>query len=171
METVQTTRMFFLPVYRRATDSGLVKCALCGGVYGRHMTAFSPSVSRAGVNPALVTVLLMMLDASGSDSGVELDVVARIVAEVTGREMGPEAIRQETRRILSETDALGDELRAIAPYLTNAEKRMILESALRVAHADGVASEKEMGLIGQIASLLEVPDSIYRRVTGNTGFG
>lgn len=166
MDTVRTTRMLFVPVYRRVADSGLVKCPLCGGVYGRHMTAFSPSVSRDGLKPALVTVLLLMMDANKNGNGVEMAVFSRIVAEVTGKDMEPEAIRLETRRLLSEKDALGDQLRVIAPYLANAEKRMILESALRVAHADGNASEKEMDLMRQIGTLLEVPDSIYRRVTG-----
>lgn len=160
--------MLFVPVYRQVADSGLVKCPQCGGVYGRHMTAFSPSVSREGLKPALVTALLLMMDVNKREDGVTMALVSRIVAEVTGREMGPETIREESRRLRSETDALGDQLRAIAPYLNNAEKRMILESALRVAHADGDVSGKEKDLMRQIASLLEVPDSIYRRFAGET---
>lgn len=170
METVRISRILFVPVRRRVVDSGLVKCPLCGGVFEQAVTAFSPAVSRAGFKPALVTVMLLMLDVDGSDA-VGMGAISRIVAEVTGESLDPEAMALEIERLLAEKDALGDQLRAIAPYLTNPEKRLILESAWRVAHADGNASEKEMALMRRIASLLEVPDAICRRVTGDMDQG
>ncbi|WP_300667325.1 TerB family tellurite resistance protein [Desulfoluna sp.] len=165
--TVTVTRLLWIPVYRRALNSGLVKCPLCGGVFGREVTAFSPSVSRDGLKPALVAVLMLMMEAD--ESRLEMSVVSRIVAEVTGQEVCSESIHAEIQQLLAEKDALGDRLRAIVPYLTNAEKRLILESAFRVAHADGQASEKKMALMDQVASLLRVPDSIYKRVVGSGG--
>jgi len=170
METMTVTRVLGVPVHRRTEDSGLVTCSLCGGVFDQHVTAFSPTVSRKGLKPALLAVLLVMMDADmtedKAEACAEMALVSRIVAEVTGQSLDPEAIRLETRRLLAEQDALGHRLKAITPYLTNAEKRMLLESGLRVAHADGNASEKEMALMRRIALLLEVPDSLFRRVTG-----
>ncbi|BCS99236.1 hypothetical protein DSLASN_48680 [Desulfoluna limicola] len=168
VETVRVTRILFLPVYRQVGDSGKVKCPICGGVFERQVTAFSPAVSREGLKPALVTVMLLMMDVDEGENRVEMAVISRVVAEMTGSAMGPEVIEREAERLRSDVDALGNQLAAIAPYLTNAEKRMILESAWRVAHADGHAPEKEMALMRQVALLLEVPDSIYRRVTGDT---
>lgn len=166
METVRITRILFLPVYRKVADSGKVKCSLCGGVFERQVTAFSPSVSRAGLKPALVTVMLLMVGADEGEPNAAMDGFFRIVSDVTGEEADPEALRLEARRLQGGKDVLGDQLRAIAPYLSNAEKRMILESALRVAYADGDVSENEEALMRLIAKHLEVPDSIYSRVTG-----
>ncbi|GEM_PF-2939306 len=169
METVRITRILFFPVYRQVGDSGKVKCPLCGGVFERQVTAFSPSVSREGLKPALVTVMLLMMGADEGEPTVAMDGFFRIVSDVTGDDMDPETLRLEARRLQGEKDALGDQLRAIAPYLSNAEKRMVLESALRVAYADGDVSQNEEALMRLIAKLLEVPDSIYRRVTGDKG--
>ena len=170
METMTVTRVLGVPVLRRSEDSGLVKCAICGGVFDRHVTAFSPMVSREGVKPGLLAVLLGMMAVDmpedKAEASVEMAVVSRIVAEVTGEVMAPEVMHGEARRLRAEPDVLEQRLKAIAPYLTNAEKRMLLESALRVAHADGNASENEMALMRRIASLLEAPDALYRGVTG-----
>ncbi|VVS90489.1 co-chaperone djla n-terminal [Desulfoluna spongiiphila] len=169
MDTLTVTRVLGVPVHRRSKDSGLVKCGICGGVFDRDVTAFSPTVSREGLKPALLAVLLAMLSADmegeNAEACVEVAVVSSIVAEVTGEAADPEALRNEARHLKDDPGALDQRLKVITPYLTNAEKRMLLESALRVAHANGDASEMEMALIQRIAGLLDVSDALFRGVT------
>lgn len=167
METVTTTRFLLLPLYRRVVDSGLVTCPGCGGVFDGDVTAFSPSVSRAGFKPALLTVLLLMMHAGEGDRGEVAAVVSRIVADVMGESLDVEGMKRKTKHLCSKKDAMGQELSVIAPYLTNGEKQMVLESALQVARSGGDASEKERALLHRIVSLLDVPDAIYRRVMGD----
>ena len=171
MEIVRVSRFLIFPLFRSAGDAGLVKCPLCDGVFDRGVTAFSPEASKKGLEPALLTVLLLMMEASDGDRCVESAVVSRILTEVTGEGMDPSEMAKEIRVLLERQDPLGDALSPIALYLTNGDKRLVLESALCVAHSDGYASEKEMALMRQIAGELGVSESVYERITDGCAMG
>ena len=171
METVRVSRFLIFPLFRSAGDAGLVKCPLCGGVFDRGVTAFSPEASKKGLKPALLTVLLLMMDASEGDRGVESAVVSRILTEVTGEGMDLSEMDRRSQVLMESEDPLGDALSPIALYLTNGEKRLVLESALCVAHSDGYASKKEMALMQTIARQLGVSESVYHRITDGCVMG
>ncbi len=167
MATVTTTRFLLFPLFRRVVDSELVSCAGCGEVFHKGVTAFSPSISKAGLKPALLTVLLLMMNASGGERREVAALVSRIVADVMGESMDAESVARQTDGVRLKKEAMDQELSLIAPYLTNGEKRMVLESALQVACFGGDASDIERALIHRIVSLLDMPEAIYRRVIGD----
>ncbi|VFQ42672.1 hypothetical protein MSL71_2930 [Desulfoluna butyratoxydans] len=165
METLTVIRLLGVPVRTRSEDAGLVRCLRCGGVFDRDVTAHSPTVTRDGLKPALLAVVLAMMDPHGEEGEGENCPkgagVSQFIEDVTGVVMDADAMALETRRYKAYPDALGERLKRIAPYLANAEKRMLLESAHRVAQAMGYVSG-QAALLQRIASLLEVPDSLVR---------
>lgn len=161
METLTVIRLLGVPVRTRSEDAGLVRCLRCGGVFDRDVTAHSPTVTRDGLKPALLAVVLAMMDAHGEGNCSKGAVDSQFIEDVTGVVMDADAMARETRRYEADPDALGERLKRIAPYLANAEKRMLLESAHRAAQAMGYVSG-QAALLQRIASLLEVPDSLVR---------
>ena len=163
VERVEVTRVLFVPVKQASEGTGMVKCRRCGSVFEEEVTHHSPDISREGLVPALVSAMLTMMVVDGHTDERELALAARIVSDFTGEAVYPQTLKREAESRYSRSD-LDERLATIAPYLTNGEKRTILDSAFRVAHADGVVTPEEEALLSHMASVLDFPETLFRKL-------
>lgn len=120
------------------------------------------------VQLAMIRVML----ADGSVDPQEVRRIAEVYHELTGAEVSAEVIQAKATLALSGGRDLGAALSELAPHLSDEGKATVLESALRIAVADGAFEASERALLEEIAAALGVSETQMREaVAGLTQAG
>ncbi|NBD29884.1 MAG: TerB family tellurite resistance protein [Alphaproteobacteria bacterium] len=125
-----------------------------------------PRRRKAKVSDALaINALAAMAHVAISDGDVddrEVTHIAGILTRLTGRGYDRGQVRDmiyQVQNHIGDIDALGE-------GLSDAERRIVMESALHIAVADGQIHPKEYQLVSQIANRLRIDGAEFRAALG-----
>jgi uncharacterized tellurite resistance protein B-like protein len=115
--------------------------------------------TEAAYRSALLRSMVRVMVSDGSVEDAEIASIRSVLSEVVDVEVDEEAIRSEAEIEASGGRDLIAFLREFAPRFDAAQRETVVRSAILVGLANGLVSDEEQRLVGEIASALEVTDS------------
>lgn len=159
LKTVRTFyTLFFVPLIPGKVHGRYVECRDCGATFREDVLGLDPAAEEARIRAeyyeALKTVMVLMVLADGEVRDSEIEYIRKYCSDVTGKEESPEEIRKAVEVVRNEGRSVSEHLSAVAPYLNDQGREIIIKAAFTAAFADSEPDAGEVGFLIEIGEAL-----------------
>lgn len=150
--------LYFIPVIPMNLHGEYVECERCKNAYHLDVLQFDPKAQaaefEAEFHKAIKRVAVQMMLADGVVDDDEIRVIQEVYAELTGSQLGHDAVQAEIASVELEGGDVRHTLARFAGNLNEHGKEMVVRAAFMVAAADGEFEESEKQMLSEIAEVL-----------------
>lgn len=164
--------VFFVSVANLSLLGEYIECQKCKGTFKMEVLNYDPQAAQVKlvsyIYRALKREMVMMMLADGDINDREAATLKHIYQKVTGRPMLDDEISEEIRTCNADLSSLTAFLKELSPYLNNEGKENLIQAAYLISISDGEVDAREMKLLRDIASVLEVSKAHFNGILRET---
>jgi uncharacterized tellurite resistance protein B-like protein len=162
--------LYFIPVFPMEDLGEYIECGDCKSTYKNNVLENDPKKKQEQIQALFVAatrdIMLKIILADGVVEDSEIDQVIKTFALVTKREISLEQVTSAIEDLQKDGSDIKKYAGAIAPFLNDVGKEMVLRGAIAVAKSDGVVHEEELKMLHSLALAVDLPRAYANGIFG-----